>query len=145
MKIELSKEQYHKLVKLIYAGEWLINSHREKDEVIKEFEDIEQYIYSFSGYKEFAAGDLITFDSDFQEYFPTRKFEELMHELIDDYDEDNFWEELIRRMATKEAFIKNKNATAEDVWALEDKYDAEFCENGLDRVYVDWDNKNKRK
>ena len=56
MKIELSKEQYQCLVRLVMAGNWLINSHRAGDEILEEYEEMEQYILSLA--KQFDAEDI---------------------------------------------------------------------------------------
>ena len=47
-KIEFTKEQYEALLKLVYLGNWLINSHRNLDQIEKKYEEIEQYLFSKS-------------------------------------------------------------------------------------------------
>lgn len=47
MKIELTKEQYRKLVELVYLGNWLVNAHREAGECLQEYEESEQHFLSF--------------------------------------------------------------------------------------------------
>lgn len=136
MRIDLSKEQYLKLVRLVLAGNWLVNSHRTGEEIIEEYEKIEQHILSF--YRRYDAEDTITFDEEYSRYYPTKELEAEIMELSDDYDEKNFWDGLVSRMAKKEAMKKYSDPTVEQIWNLEDKYSDEFEENGLKRLKIDW-------
>ena len=86
MKIELTNSQYRKLVKLVYIGEWIMNSHRknEKDYI---FTDIEQHIYSY--FKEFNCDDILEFDTEYNMYFPTSDLDEQAMDYIDEFIEAN--------------------------------------------------------
>lgn len=86
MKIELTRKQFRKLAKLVYIGEWVVNSHK-ADEEDYEFTDIEQYIYSF--FREFESGDLLEYDAEHDMYFPTADLDEKMMKYIEDFLESN--------------------------------------------------------
>lgn len=103
MKISISKEQYKTLLKLCYLGNWMVNSFRNVEDNIEEFNDIEQHIFRF--YKDFECDDLIEYDEEHDEYFPTRAFEEDQDEIIDEYNDDSFWEELTERLADRDLFM----------------------------------------
>ena len=78
MKIKLTKKQYKNLLKLVYLGNWMVNSIRsgnEGDERIKKYDEIEQYIFSFA--KEAGLKKYIEFDKEFNQFFPTPEFEEI--------------------------------------------------------------------
>ena len=47
MRIDLTKEQYDKLIELVYVGNLVINGNRLQDEQIKKYNEVEQHIYSF--------------------------------------------------------------------------------------------------
>ena len=136
MRIELSKEQYHKLVRLVMAGNWLINAHRAGDQIIEEYEKIEQHIFSF--YMRYDAENIINFDEEHSHFYPTKELEEEVMELSNDYDEKTFWDGLVSKMAEKEAIKKCSNPTIEQIWKLQDKYSDEFEANGLERLKIDW-------
>ena len=62
IKLELSREEYRNLLKLVYLGHWVANSHR--DEPVAELDEAENLIYSFA--KEFDSTDIIDIDSKFE-------------------------------------------------------------------------------
>jgi len=71
MKINFTKKQYEDLIKLVYLGNWFVNSHRTNDVV--EYEELEQYIFSY--FEDFGMEQYIEYDKTIDEYFPTREFE----------------------------------------------------------------------
>lgn len=144
MKINFTKKQFRVLLDLLFAGEYVINSHRVPDEIIKEYEDINQYVYSFA--KQFGYEDLIEFDKEFNMFFETRKHDESkIHELISEYDNEVFWDQLSLNLAkrdiSKEYIGEKKDINHEElmrkIWSREEEYNEEFYENGLDNVTVD--------
>ena len=104
MKINFTKKQFETLIKMVYMGNWVVNGVRsgaKGDEFIKEYADFEQYIYSFV--KDFDLGNLAEYHEKYKEFFPTRELEESeVRDLIDYYDEESFWEELINRLAERD-------------------------------------------
>jgi hypothetical protein len=142
MKINLSKNQYMNLIKLINIGNWVINSIRNKDEIIKDFEELEQHIYSYHTSADYNG---IEYDENLKSFFPS---EELLSELevyIQDYDNEIFWNELISRMVEKELL---ENYTEEELenmndkefydvkFKLMDKYEDEFEKYGIKRLKI---------
>jgi len=134
MTLELSKEQYRNLIKLVYAGNWLINAHRSAKDRIEDFDELEQYI--LSKYDQFEAQDIIFHDDYDDRYYYTGDFEEEIMEFATDYDDHVFWDELVCRLALKEAVKKYKNPTNEQIWQMEDQLTQEFYEHGLDRLEI---------
>lgn len=86
MMIELNRDQYRKLAKLVYIGEWIVNSHRTKEEEY-EFTDIEQYIYSF--FRKFKCEDILEYDDEHDMFFPTAELESRMVTYIEEFLETN--------------------------------------------------------
>ena len=82
MKIELTKSQFKTLITTLYCGEWILNSHKTKDDKMsKETDSLEQII--FSSAKEAGLENWIEYDGDLEKYFPTDKMENDLHDYID--------------------------------------------------------------
>lgn len=140
MQIELSKEQYRELVKLIYLGNWMMNSFRNAEERITSVEEVEQYIYSLA--KQFESEHLIQYNADYNFYDATIDMEAEMQQFIDAYDEDTFWAELADRLSMRDIARKVGPVSQltedqiDDKFALEEKYYREFEKNGLRNVFI---------
>ncbi|MFH4964409.1 hypothetical protein V8G69_05335 [Gaetbulibacter sp. M235] len=84
MKIELTKEEYKTLLTIVYCGEWMLNSHKIKDDSIsKRTEGLEQNIFSFA--KDAGLEKWIEFDTEMEKYFPSAAMEDELHKFIDLY------------------------------------------------------------
>ncbi len=138
MKITCTKEEFKSLLDLVYAGNVLINSMRSQEERIQEYSQMEQNIFAMA--KDFGFEELITYDEEFKEYTPTAAYEENgVDEYIDAYDTQVFWEELVMRLARRDALNyvgdvdtdMTKAQLKEMQMNLEEKYGQEFEENNL--------------
>lgn len=134
MKIEISKEQFHTLLELVYLGNWLVNSYR--DEEIRKYSDLETEIFLMA--KQFGLGHFADEDG-----FPTRVFETKVINFIEEYDGETFWDELVRRMALRDLYRKHgkeklmKMSTEErfgEMCELENRYGEIFHKEGLDAL-----------
>jgi hypothetical protein len=142
MKINITKKQYKTLIKLLHLGTWMANAHR-TDDRIEEFDELEQYILSFC--KDFGMDDSVEYAEDLKMFFLTGEFldESGVEELIDEYDNDTFWDELIYRMAERDLIEKYGKNTVRKMEFKErinkeqpflDAYGTEFEENGLSNL-----------
>ncbi|MCC7202117.1 MAG: hypothetical protein IT393_05550 [Nitrospirae bacterium] len=141
MEIRFTKEQYEDLVKLVYLGTWMVNAFRTDDRV-KKFDELEQYILSY--FKEFGLKQSIIYDNDLKEYFVAKELEEgELDQYIDDYNNDNFWDELIYRLARRDLIREyGEDKVTKMTWQerLEkeapfiEKYEEEFEEHGIERI-----------
>jgi hypothetical protein len=138
---------------LVYLGNWLVNANRDgsaENPHKKEYEAMEDYIFSFA--KKFGLDEWVD-DEDAAEgkFFPTRFFEEEtdIQELIDEYNEETFWDELIDRLGYRDFYRHyskdeiqkmTQDERAEKLWELMDKWANEINEHGIERLKVD-DNK----
>jgi hypothetical protein len=143
MEIKFTKEQYEDLVKVVYLGSWMIHSFRTDDE-IKKFEDLEQHILSY--FKDFGLQRYIEYDSSLDKFFSTRELEEgEVDQYIDDYNDYNFWDELIYRLARRD-FIKKYGESKikemsieerfEKEYPLIEKYESEVDNYGIERLEI---------
>lgn len=112
---------------------------------IVKFDELEQYIYSFS--KDFGFEKFFEYDKKYEEYFPTREFEENteIDKLHQEYDEDSFWEELIFRLSDRDFLNRYtsreiSNMTIEERIKKEqifrDKWYEETEKYGIERIDV---------
>jgi hypothetical protein len=139
IKIELTREEYRNLLKLVYLGHWVANSHR--DEPIAELDETENLIYSYA--KNFDSTDIIDIDSKLERYYPSFDFETEMDPYIQEYDEYTFWDELAWRLTDRDFDNKYDPAqalvmTTEEILrkkdAMVEKYLEEFDHNGLENI-----------
>ncbi|MBP6909549.1 MAG: hypothetical protein KBC18_03885 [Candidatus Saccharicenans sp.] len=137
MDLNLTREQYEKLLELVYLGNWLINAYR-TDDYLEDYSDVVSLIFSQAekaGLEEKAVRDEMG-----EKYLPSFDFEESLHDYISEYDSFCFWEELINRLAEREA-IKEFGSLPLDKIDLDEflekkdkylrAYEQEVEENGL--------------
>ncbi|MDH7493059.1 MAG: hypothetical protein QHH44_04180 [Candidatus Saccharicenans sp.] len=137
MELKLNKEQYEKLLELVYLGNWMVNAYR-TDDYLEEYSEVVSNIFSQAE----AAGleGKAVKDESEGKYLPSYDFEESMQDFISDYDGFCFWEELINRLAERDA-LKEFGGTPLDKIELEEflnkksaylrKYEKEVEENGI--------------
>lgn len=142
MEIDFTREQFEKLLDLAYLGNWAVNSYR-IDDRIEEYEDLTEYLLSFAvafGFKE-----KIDFDEGEGQYFPSRRFEEKNLEFIEEYEEENFWDNLILRLAERD-LVREYGEAAVNAMSWDEmekkkapylrKYQKEIDENGIENLEV---------
>lgn len=136
INISFSKAQYKTLLKLIYLGKWMHESHQDAES--KDVVEVEQLIFSKS--KEAGTEKMIEYAPDLKKYFPSRDMEEIIHLLVDQYDEYTFWEELAHRLAEKDflkKYGKELMTTEKRFMFTQDiveDYMTEFENNGLNNL-----------
>ncbi len=133
MKIELSRDQYRKLLILAHLGEHIINAPgNARDE---EALALLSHLNSFG--KDFESTDLVD-PAPFQEdgrFYGTRELDELAFQHIEEYDDDIFWNDLAGHLAVRDLEDQSLNTDEEReefIQARVEKYISEFEENGLD-------------
>lgn len=141
MTITGTKEEFKTLLELVYAGNILVNGMRSKEERIEVYAQMEQQIFAMA--KEFELEDIVAYNEEFQEYMPTDAYEEEgIDEYIDAYDTHVFWEELVMRLARRDALNYagdvdqniTKQKLGEMQMQLEEQYEEEFEENGVSNL-----------
>lgn len=139
MKINFTKKQFKHLLDLVHLGEWTANSSRESDTLIKEYEELYQYINSLA--KDFGYEEIIQFDKKLNDYFPTQAYENELQPIIEVNDNEVFWNELSSRLATRD--LANEKVVPRDadeqfkrLLEIEQRYEEEFVEHGLSRFIL---------
>ena len=148
MNIQLTKEQFKTLFKMVHLGEWMINSIRTSDKYIKEYEELNHYIFSFA--KEAGLEKWVKLDEKSGKLYPSAEFDGNA-EINDFKDESNneiFWAELpdrlgerdflreygedaMKKMSNNERFLKHQDFVC--------KYEEEFYKNGINRLKIQED------
>ncbi len=144
MKIELTENEYRLLLDLVYMANWVIHSHHadERPDVV-DYDMLLQKLYSFAG--DAGCAELVHANRDTNEYSPTRYFEETTRaiDLLEDYDDDTFWDALISRLAERDVYEQveedRRDAMGIDEYrerseSIEEAYYQEFRRNSLDRL-----------
>ena len=144
MEITLTNEQYFDLVKMVFLGNLMINSTRDEEERLKNYDLLEQYLYQYASQTGFDKN--LTYVADRGRYLLNREFLETsdLKKMADDFVEDIFWGELTNRLASRdtirkygqeklassglEEFLKKQEPFLE-------KYNQEFEKNGLENKY----------
>jgi hypothetical protein len=137
VNLELSPEQYKELIRLVYIGEWVID---EPENMV--LNDLIQVMFSKA--KDAGHGSLVDFDKEMNLYMPSAAFDEEVVEIVDDYEEECFWDHLIYRMANKDLEAKlgekaDKLTNEERIDLIDpisEKYVKEFEENGIDNLVI---------
>lgn len=146
MKIHFTKKEYRLLLDIVSIAEWIMNSHNEEaNPKTQPYDSLEQKILSYA--KDFGFENLVTYDQQFQKYYPTLEYEESENArlFIDKYEEAFFWDELCRRLAQRDLVQEKgiqkvkemdvvERLTAED--AIAERYNDEFIENGIKNFII---------
>jgi len=142
MQITLSRDQYEKLMHLVYLGNWMINSYRGEDR-LEEYDQLTEDILSFApsaGFKE-----QVEFDEFEGRYYPSGKMDKEMRRFWEEYDEDVFWNMLIDGLAERDFGRKYGEEDVDTMGADEyekklepflKKYEKEIEEHGLERLEI---------
>ena len=139
-QLNLTQEEVKTLSDLVFLGGWIKYAHTIgiTPERVKYF-DVEQKIHKILQQTQYS-NLVATFDEDDSKTYPIRKYEEKLHEDLDEYNNEVFWEEfqdrLVERDMEKEYGIKKlRKMDGDEVYELEEpfreKYAKEFGKNGI--------------
>ncbi|HNW70829.1 MAG TPA: hypothetical protein PKI01_10530 [Bacteroidales bacterium] len=137
VNLELSADQYKELLKLVYVGDWVID---EPENIV--LNDLVQTIFSKAN--DAGLKKMVEFDKELELFLPSVEFDEEVIGIVDDYEEECFWDHLIYRLSDrdvdKKLGKKTEKMSMEEKMELIDpvteKYIKEFEEHGLDNVKV---------
>ncbi|CDQ21162.1 hypothetical protein [Halobacillus karajensis] len=141
VNIEMSKEQYETLVKMVFLGTWMVNST--KIELDEAFEDVRELV--LSKYKAAGLEDKVVYEEQMGVYDLDINFEtSLLDSYVDEYDEFSFWDKLIEKLAEKELTALygplEENLTEEQLekrLELEEKIGRKLEETGITQLSFD--------
>jgi hypothetical protein len=139
INLELTTEEFRKLIELAYLGEWMINAQHDA-----EFQDEASGVVLQKLLTAHQLHDVDIDDETGESFMKSSWTERLYDEYILDYDDHTFWDELTERLAQRD-LARDRGVSAEqldrdeDLLALrplEDHYRAELEEHGLDRLDI---------
>jgi hypothetical protein len=142
MDIKVTKEQYEKLLRLAYLGNWMVNAYRTND-FIEEYHTEAERIYAYA--PSFGLKELIDFDEAEGRTFPSAKLEEELEEFVEDYEDWAFWDLLILKLAERD-LVREYGEAAVDQMTDEEleakrapyskKYEKEIEANGIQNLDI---------
>ena len=116
MNINFTKDEYLLLLDIIYMADWILHAHSigERSET-KDYSALFQKLMLHA--KDLGCSDLIEFYEPEQNYVLTEDFEEGSAALdyLDEFEGESFWDELISRLAMRDALIALKVSSAHEV------------------------------
>jgi hypothetical protein len=147
MKTELTAEEYLVLLDVLHIADVVLSGHRrEEDQRSQPHRALIQKLYGL------ARGEgldrLMDYDESHKKYVPTGEYEEhsLAHAVLDEFSDHLFWDELISRLAARDAALiaggmENLNTMSDsDREAVEgpirQRYIAEFTANSIRNLEV---------
>jgi hypothetical protein len=144
MKLELNKKEYLLLLHVLEMSDWVLNAHTNKEDTEhKDYGDLEQKIFSLA--QDFGYGSLIEYSAETERFMPTRQYEDTrsVMELIQQFENDTFWDELIDRLAERDALREVGEKAFQHMKPIDrimlieryrDKYAGEFEKDGIERI-----------
>jgi hypothetical protein len=142
IQMEFSEVEFRKLLEMVCLADWVKNAHAEPDATVNPY-SLEQKIYKEANAA--GCGDFVTFEEKQNVYSPSKTLEEKFHGVLDEYNDQTFWEELVSRMAIRDVEEERgqdafeKMSPDEQVRALrqlEERYQAETETHGIDRLEI---------
>ncbi len=147
MNIEISQKEYRDLLDIMHIADVIMTGHRRQEDPRSErHRQLVQRIYSLAG--EAGAGELVAYDPERGKHVPTDAFEEgsLSHRFLDEFFDHMFWDELVSRLAVRDAAwkaggVEKLNALSDDDrQALEgpirERYVEEFSRDGIANLAI---------
>ncbi len=139
MKIDLTPDEFRKVIELAYLGEWMINAQHDP-----EFQDdaADAAVQRLLGAHQLPD---VGRDEETGNYFMESEWtERLYDDHILDYDDHIFWDELAERLALRdlarergiEADLVDRDENLQQLRILEERYRQEFEEHGLDQLDI---------
>jgi hypothetical protein len=146
MKINITNKEYKALLTMVAIGAWVIEAHQvEERQETRPIRELEQKIMALAG--EFGCGHLVHYDKEGEDYEPSDEFRVKgdFHRHLVAYEENIFWDELIDRLAHRDAFSAMTDQEYEDLdvnarfgarQPHRERWVKEFEIHGLDRLEI---------
>jgi hypothetical protein len=142
IKMEFSESEFKKLMETVYLAEWVINAHTVPDSTVNPY-SLEQKIYKEA--KAAGCGEWVTYDGKENVYSPSNLLDEKCHGLLDEYNDETFWEELVSRLAIRDIEEERGQNALEKmspeeqervIRGMEERYQTETEMHGIDRLEI---------
>ncbi|MDR0936020.1 MAG: hypothetical protein LBM98_04985 [Oscillospiraceae bacterium] len=136
MKLELTKNEYRRLLDLVYAGNWVLNSIYDEETRIADFDDVESKVFSYAKAAGFPRHSEL--DDDGVTVLPSDAYiQGGIQDAIREYEDTVFYEILAEELARRDMnFAPISNANVDELAERIDSYIDEFEENGIRNIGV---------
>ena len=136
MNIELTDKEFRRLLDLVYIGNWILNSTREKDR-FEDYDILQEKLFALC-----AKNGMNALISRWQGHiFPSPAYENGgIHEAIMEYENNVFFDILAEDLARRDMDdVPIDESNYEELTRRIDAYIAEFDQHGTDNILVDSD------
>ena len=103
--LEFSSRQMEELLRLVYLGDWILNSHKPGNKPSSAVRETEEIVYRAA--VECGLGKFIEYEPEHARSYPTAKLDKLCHDDIEKYDALTFFEAFAGMLA--ERALENKH------------------------------------
>lgn len=146
--LALTKEQFKTLLNMVYIANTVANSHREEGEFLKDYDDLEQYVFSRAKEAGYPAATERHQVNEEVHHHPSMQFEHdpEVNKLLDEYDALSAIELLAEKLAEQD-LEKKYGPNAKDRMPEKDydelladraeEYEHEFEENGFTKIQIE--------
>lgn len=138
VNLELTQQQYKKLVETVFLGTWMVNSTRM--ELDEEFEDVREAV--LSKYKEGGMEGEVVHQEEMGIHDLNVEFESnLLETYVEEYDEFSFWDKLVEKLTERQMIAEYgapQDAMTEEVLErrlqIEDEIGKKLEETGITKL-----------
>lgn len=146
MQIEITEEEYGRLLDLLSIANSVLTSHKDQDPRTEDYIKLSQKLYALAAETEQAGK--IAYDRELGRYVPSKSHQESSdaQSLLDEYADEIFWHELIYRLTERDmerragGYEKTVTMSPEERFdietPIEEKYLEEFEKHGLERLEI---------
>ncbi len=134
MQIDLTVKEFRRLLDMVYIGNWVLNSTRDDNDRISDYDDIEEKLFSLC-----RTNGMDALCELYQGHiYPSRAYNDGgIHEAIVAYEDAVFYDILAEELARRDMDypeITDKNY--DELVSRMEAYLAEFDENGADNLVI---------
>jgi hypothetical protein len=144
MNLDLSKEQFETLLKMVYAANRIINGAKEPDNRVKSYDDLESFILGSA--KDFGAEKLTEYDDELKKIVPSLGVlqDNDINQGVEMFVQANFWD-LLTTLLSQRDFVKEygdsvnamgQEERMEKLFKIMEKYSSEFGANGIESLEI---------
>ncbi|MEW6219864.1 MAG: hypothetical protein AB1634_10070 [Thermodesulfobacteriota bacterium] len=151
MKVNISQDEYRQLLDVFQIADWVMRAHRtEEDPRTARYQPLQQRLLGLA--PEMGCPDLVTGDAEQGFDYADELFADgnELGELVEEYDDEVFWGDLVNRLAHRDlarrcgSWEAVMDMAAEErlrqLHDLVDRYDDVLATQGLDALEVQLDN-----
>ena len=146
MRIEITTEEYAKLIDLLFLASKVLTTHKDEDSRTETYLQLVQRIYALA--PQSGRDDLVAFDKDLSRSLPAKALDATsdVRRLLDEFADETFWHELVFRFTERDVerqaggqeklLLLSPEERFRMETSLEERYLEEFGVHGIDRLEI---------